>query len=101
MLKALPVEVSPNWLRNRVARQKPEERARIAKDIDSQIQQLQAVLNQRLAVKPRPPEIAKEIDELNKALNAKRQAYDFARGIIQAISPAAAESTRQSRTRIS
>lgn len=80
-------------------RQTPEERVRIAEDIKNQIQQLESLLNQHLAQKKGlTPEIAKEINALNEinalieALDAKREAYAFARGDVDRISPAAGKS---------
>jgi V8-like Glu-specific endopeptidase len=92
-LKVLREEGSPRSIRNTIARQTPEERIRIAEDINNQILQLQALLNvnERDAVRTYRPDVAKGIAAVNEALSAKRQAYAFAQGTTTAISPAAAK----------
>lgn len=85
-------QVSPQSLRDTVAAQSQPAREAVATSIQEQVKLLENELKRRLTGQPLSAEVLKEIDELNKALSAKRQALDFARGTVNVLSAAAAES---------
>ncbi|GAB7549940.1 trypsin-like peptidase domain-containing protein [Cupriavidus sp. 8B] len=90
-LPSRPV-TTPNSIRDAVSNQSAEQRSAVAASISGQIAELEAQVNRRLAAKPVTPSTKVEIDALNDAISAKKQALELAQGTALSTTAAAAES---------
>ena len=84
--------IPPVSLSKTLQRQSDNTRSVVALTISSEIDSLNEQLNSRLANPTKTPALASEIDAINKALSAKREAYEFTLGNRTNLSNAGAES---------
>lgn len=86
-----PEGIPPVALSKTLVARSSEQRAALAGSLDNDINELQQQLERRLQDPNKTPNLLTEIDELNAALTAKRQARDFVLGEVTPLSNAAAE----------
>lgn len=83
--------IPPVSLSKTIQSQSNAQRSTVALALSDDINELQAELDSRIASTDKTPDLLREIDVINQAITAKRQAMDFALGNTTKVSNAAAE----------